>query len=354
MSKAIKLGDLLPTAPVPVEYETYRHIAYVVQDGYIFGSRDTAQIPKEDMYDIHNRFKYLYPEAWYAAQTKHQVREWVFQKENNRTREIMSLSNGIPLIKDLLQLPIGHIVMNQKVPQEDNLVAAARLCGKYGILSWQPERIVSIGVEGENEIKDIVMPNWRDPNSTPFDYPPREQEFLRFAMDSYSLYKSIIALKTLYLAWKALYWTISSADEEELKRLLPKNELFFSVREYKAGESYDKVDYEKSILNISSRISSYNKVIIEGTKVRVVSEYRNPLEASIGTMLRIISLGKDGLDNRSLEYCERCGAQYIKEHGLQKYCNDCKEPRIQVKAYRERERAKKEKEAQQHGKASKQ
>lgn len=59
-------------------------------------------------------------------------------------------------------------------------------------------------------------------------------------------------------------------------------------------------------------------------------------------LLQLIAAGNNGLDGRVLAICTGCGCQYVKHHGNSTLCNLCKTPKAKSKAFRDKQKARKE------------
>ena len=349
MKKAMGPSKLLPTTPIPLEYATYKHSAYEIQGSYIVGSWNDAPVLFDEMIDIHARFNQMYRQQDGSfLLSKHEIREEIFKKAHGKAKEVVSLTSGRELIADLLELPCATIWNLSDEEERNTLNNAAILCEKYGILQWQFEKVKT---SHEVQIKfsqgyDSYIAERFGLNHDKCKPRPDIQDFLRFAFGNMDFYSNLHLLKMLYLSWRLLFLSpISDEDKSELLMLLRVNWKRLNIQNAPKPNSVSIVDIEQIILQISSMNASLRKVAFMNGKPIIVYQYSDPIKAAIGTMLQIISQGQDGTENRSIAKCEYCENTFIKDHGLQKYCEPCRKPRIQMKILREKRKSEKEKEA---------
>jgi len=382
MHKEPSHNECLPAYTGPLRFAAYRYPRYEVSGNTLFGLPRDRQLEPADWVNVHDRFHELYPRyEGHMYASKHFLRETVHSWTASNKTLMHTIENGVELVNDVLS------AYDEAAPDGSFAEAAVRLCEKYGLLTHQPSVRVEeeLSAEWREELYEWHSNAEVTPGKSPHDH-------LWFSFSLGSLMRFLVRMRVLYLCWRVLYWDVNETARQELDALLDRHSLMFGVRKLRQnppsppsdrdieivkqvfaeagidksayilpGETgypeysphdrlaYDEGDYYAVVEAFSQGWTP--SIVLEftdGFPVRM-HQYETVMDAATGCMLDIISMGLDGLEQRTMETCARCGAPFIKEHGRQRYCAKCGSNTVRVREHR----ARKAKEAQ-HEKKGKQ
>lgn len=338
MQGRIPWKEYLPAAPMLIEYRSFHCKAYSRQVDFVFGV-ETAGAPYREV----DQFKDDELSVSTLEGLYSNVRKMGGSLENE-TADAVRLAFFLDTVQQEGRVPVSRLENGQRMlidflaageqlyllsrdkaktgaPMVPRVVPCVvlQLCAKYGLLQTQGE---------QQEIpKSLTLPG------TPADYKKRS---LYYGFSLVLASRKLIELYALMLCWKALVW---HEDETTSRRL--KSILYLSRHEPCDLRNYTTEDYQLFVRK-QAIVNSPNRQIDFGPDgcPYTVNNYDSALAAAFGLMLQIIGMGEASLEDRRSAICERCGAEYIKHHGRQKFCPVCAQPKVRVREHRAKQKAK--------------
>ncbi len=142
------------------------------------------------------------------------------------------------------------------------------------------------------------------------------------------------SLFEIFLCWCYLEWGESI-------------EVFPRLHKYLANES--PMSMEAACRRIIAGEAEGTEVVLYytymGNALRPEAHANSFINALCYQMLGLVSLGEAAHDGLVVSTCKQCGKQYMKKHGNSALCEECRNPREKSRAFRNRERIKKEAES---------
>lgn len=335
MAKSLQISDLLPDIVLGVGFSMMRCKAYVGTDLHIFGTEPQG-IPGA----ITGADRESFAADWikeHPADTKRTAENIAVWASNDQIRHFYYVTNaavgkdrsGSIKPKDSARnflsamLECGRRLAEVKgstAKCDSDFVAQQllHLCNEFGLLTHQDA--YDIGRVERDAREGIEFYRTQDETLNSSIY---------FGFDKRIAFEQLVNLYATYLSWKALQWGITSDEERRLESLLQ----WCGMTPDKTGEDA----YREFITLNCTLISSVQIVEFDSDGRPFAAQwYPSPLNAAHGAMLKIIAMGAEALKHRSLAICQRCGGEFIKLHGSQKFCKDCGNNTVRVMEFREK------------------
>lgn len=352
MNKEPSFEQCLPSLTGSVRFHAYTFADYVVNNDHVFGLPKGQVLMHADTQNVHARFHELFPEYEnHEYLSKHKIRRIAYEKTVGRGDLMHSVPDGVELVKDML----SAYALCKDNKREELIESALQLSRKYGLLTHQP---ASVDADSK-ELSDMLGDggHWNV-----------EQEHIWFSFSLTDFHSRLVRLRILYLCWRVLFWGVNTSAKRELNLLLGKYYGLYELcrppyilfgNQFVEGQAptqhtltdtgigvkpsysvapfaYDESDYRKVIEQESNCWTPAIVLTFDADRPIRVYSYDTVLAAATGCMLEIISRGKDGLLQRTMDSCSRCGTPFIKEHGRQRFCSECGSNTVRVREHRAR------------------
>jgi hypothetical protein len=346
---------------IKTRYETYKTDVYSNSgDFYFAGDKDDMLRIGGLNTSLYDRFHSIYPNiSNYKLMIPNDLREAHLKSRYNQTLQVIEL-NGKEMIADFMEVDLSfYVERSRSFSDEESIIKANEfsnsciaLCNKYGMLTWQTNDIQTTPPAIEEIRTDRIQSEFvrfismgATPTQANNILADRMCNSLLFAFEAKEIIRSLILLRFLFLFWVVTVW----GDDRYAFQLANAFDAFHDFPLISnTPRPYSHENCVRFAIDISKEFTLKRVLDISNSNPTIISQYANPLDAVIGSMIQLIGLGKKALDGKSIAECVRCGSTFIKRHGNKKLCYDCGSDLERSRASRERKKLKRDKEAK-HG-----